>query len=46
VEAAERINEFREAGAGHILLSWVTPFDQIDDQIAMAGEGLLPFLRG
>ena len=45
-EAAERINEFREAGAGHILLSWVTPFDQIDDQIAMAGEGLLPLLRG
>ena len=45
-EAAERINEFREAGAGHILLSWVTPFDQIDDQIAIAGEGLLPLLRG
>jgi len=45
-EAAERVNEFREAGAGHILLSWVTPFDQIDDQISMAGEGLLPLLRG
>ncbi len=45
-EAAERINEFVEAGAGHILLSWVTPFDQIDDQIAIAGEGLLPLLRG
>jgi|TARA_B100001964_G_scaffold232149_1_gene287610 probable F420-dependent oxidoreductase len=45
-EAAERINEFREAGAGHILLSWVTPFDEIDDQIAIAGEGLLPLLRG
>jgi probable F420-dependent oxidoreductase len=44
-EAAERINEFREAGAGHILLSWVTPFDQIDDQISIAGEGLLPLLR-
>ncbi len=44
-EAAERIAEYREAGAGHILLSWVTPFDQIDDQIALAGEGLLPLLR-
>lgn len=43
-EAAERINEYREAGAGHILLSWVTPFDQIDDQIRVAGEGLLPLL--
>ncbi len=45
-EAAERIAEYREAGARHILLSWVTPFDQIDDQIALAGEGLLPLLRG
>ncbi len=45
-EAAERVNEFVEAGAGHILLSWVTPFDQIDDQLAIAGEGLLPLLRG
>ena len=44
-EAAERIAAYREAGAGHILLSWVTPFDQIDDQIALAGEGLLPLLR-
>jgi probable F420-dependent oxidoreductase len=45
-EAAERINEFSEAGARHILMSWVTPFDQIDDQLAIAGEGLLPLLRG
>ena len=45
-EAAERIAEFRDAGAGHILLSWVTPFDQIDDQMALAGEGLLPLVHG
>ncbi|MEE8362678.1 MAG: LLM class flavin-dependent oxidoreductase [Dehalococcoidia bacterium] len=44
-EAAERLREFHEAGARDVSLSWVTPFDALRDQIALAGEGLLPLLR-
>ena len=43
-ECVEQLREYHDAGAQDILLSWVTPNDQITSQITVIGQEVIPIL--
>ena len=43
--AANRLEEFHDAGARDVLLSWMVPADRIEEQIKSVGRNVIPRLK-